>query len=266
MSKEFKTFDSDRVFKVKKPVMNGNDVRMWQSEIKKQFKKLNIDCPIVCDGYYGVSTRSFTADLCHSLGMTAHKVMADGVTPHLRWHIVNNEFTASQKKYKAKRTEYRKKLRARYKRISARVHAPVSKILQDSWGFHPPVHDGIDIITEPDATLYAMIKAKVIDVRSSGWWGKGAPSPAIAAKGDGIIQLEVLETIGPFKKGHHIGYGHAEKAKVKVGQIVEAGDKIGHAGLANAWHIHFMYNGGADNRGIGTIDPRAILDYSVKHG
>lgn len=267
MSKEFKTFDSDRTFVVKKPVMHGNDVKLWQTEVKNQFKKLKIDCPIVVDGYFGVSTRSYTADLCHALGMTSGRVMAKGITPHLRWHIANNELTSSQKKYKAKRTKYRQELRAKYKRIVVRVHAPVSKILQDSWGYHPGVHDGLDVICEADATLRAMVKAKVIDVRPSGWWGLGAPSnPTLKAKGDGIIQLEVLESVGPFKKGQHIGYGHAEKATVKVGQIVNAGDKIGHAGFANAWHIHLMMNDGSTTKGIGTFDPRPALDYSVKNG
>jgi murein DD-endopeptidase MepM/ murein hydrolase activator NlpD len=161
----------------------------------------------------------------------------------------------------AKYKDYRARLRRSWDR--ADVHPPVAKILADTWGYHPPVHDGVDVICPPNAVLFAMCKAKVIDVRSGGWWGK-APSGDVT-KGDGIIQLEVLENIGPFKKGHHIGYGHAEKATVKVGQTVNAGDVIGHAGLAVAWHVHLMYNDGSTKKGIGNIDPRPILDYSVGH-
>ena len=109
-----------------------------------------------------------------------------------------------------------------------------------------------------------MVKSKVIDVRASGWWGK-APSGQVS-KGDGIVQLEVLESVGPFKKGQHIGYGHCEHARVRVGQVVQAGETIALAGLAVAWHIHLMVNDGGTKKGIGTRDPRPHLDYSVKHG
>ena len=258
---------SQRTFVVKKPVMHGRDVQAWQEEVDDQFRRMAIDCPIVKDGRYGVATRSYTASLCHALGISEKIAMKDGVTPELRKKIRTRDLTATEKKRMANRKVYRQALRVRYKAIGSPVHPPVDRILQDSWGFHPPVHDGLDVITQPDAVLYAMVKCKVIDVRSSGWWGKGAPSnPSLKAKGDGIIQLEVLETVGPFKKGYHIGYGHAEKAKVKVGQIVEAGTPIGHAGFANAWHIHLMYNTGATKMGIGNRDPKPLVDYSVKNG
>lgn len=260
---------SQRTFVVKKPVMHGSDVLAWQKEVKDQFRRMAIDCPIVIDGKYGVACRSYTASLCHALGINEKTAMKDGTTPELRTKIRNRDLTAAEKKTmdSQSRKDYRAALRRRYKAIGSPVHPPVDRILQDSWGFHPPVHDGLDVICQPDAVLYAMVKCKVIDVRSSGWWGKGAPNdPKLRAKGDGIIQVEVLETVGPFKKGYHIGYGHAEKAKVKVGQVVEAGTPIGHAGFANAWHIHLMYNTGSTKMGIGNKDPRPIVDYSVKNG
>lgn len=254
---------SDRTFVVKKPTMRGSDVRDWQNLVKAEFKRMKVDCPIVVDGYYGVATRSYSASLLHAFGMTASTVMKKGLTPQTRTRVQKRNFTDSQKKMAQKRRgAYLKKLRARW----TKVHPPTNKILADSWGYHPPIHDGIDVITPPDAVIFAMVKCKVIDVRSGGWWGKGAPSPAVAARGDGIIQVEVLETVGPFKKGDHIGYGHAEKAQVKVGQVVEAGKPLGRAGMANAWHIHLMLNNGSTSKGIGNKDPRAILDYSVKHG
>lgn len=255
---------SDRTFVVKKPLMRGEDVHNWQREVKSQFNKMKIDCPIVVDGYFGVATRSYTAALCYSLGMVPRRVMDNGVTHRLRDRIRNGDFTAAEKKAWANRDEYRKGLRARW---NIKVHAPVNQILADSWGYHPGVHDGLDVICPPDAIIFAMVKSKVIDVRSSGWWGLGAPTdPNVRAKGDGIIQVQVLETVGPFTRGYHIGYGHAEKSQVKVGDIIEAGKPLGRAGLANAWHIHLMYNDGSTSKGIGNRDPRSILDYSVKNG
>lgn len=143
------------------------------------------------------------------------------------------------------------------------VASPLAKILEDSWGYHPGVHDGIDLICEPDATLYAICDAVVIDVRSGQWWGKGAPADsALREKGNGIIQLECLVDAGPFSQGQHIGYGHAEHARVKVGQRVQAGDAIGKAGFANAWHIHLMVNDGDTSKGVGRRDPGPFVTYA----
>ena len=263
--------DKSRTFVVQKPRMKGDDVKKWQQDVKKLFKKLRINCPIVADGVYGPATRSYTAALVHASGMSAGTQMKNGVTPELRIKLRHNDLTDAQRKAKASdaRKDYRAKLRTQYaQKLTPKVHRPVVHILQDSWGYHPGVHDGLDVITQPDPVIFAMVKSKVVDVRSSGWWGLGAPrDPQLKAKGDGIIQLEVLEDVGPFKKGMHIGYGHAEKARVKVGQVVEAGHAIGHAGFANAWHIHLMVNDGSQGtRGVGTQDPRPLLNYAVKNG
>jgi len=256
-----------RTFKVDNPLMKGSDVKTFQRRIKELFKKMNIDCPIKADGIYGTHTRAYAAALVHANGMSATVQMKDGVTPKLREKLrnVDGSLTAAQKKTKAsaKRKAYRNDLRKRWSQ--QRVAKPVNTILADSWDYHPPVHDGIDVICAPNAPIFAMIRSKVVDVRSGGWWGK-APSGDVT-KGDGIIQLEVLETVGPFRKGDHIGYGHSEKACVKVGQIVQAGQLLGHAGLAVAWHVHLMLNDGSvGTRGVGNKNPRAILEYTKKNG
>jgi murein DD-endopeptidase MepM/ murein hydrolase activator NlpD len=152
--------------------------------------------------------------------------------------------------------------------VSPPVAAPVNPILEHSWGWHPGVHDGVDLITEGDDVIYAICDATVIDVRSSGWWGKGARAAGghSIADGDGIIQLRCEVDAGPFRKGLHFGYGHSEKATVKVGDRVKAGQMIGHAGFANAWHIHFMVNDGSTTRGVGDRDPWPFVDYAVRKG
>lgn len=260
-----------RTFKIDDPALKGDDVKSWQAEIKAEFDKLDISCPIVADGVYGIATRSYTASLCNALGMIASEVMAQGVTPELRTRIRHRDLTRveAQRMSSPELIEWRRQLRKRYDDSSVNVHRPVTKIVEDSWGYHPGVHDGLDVICVPEAVCFAMVKSKIIDVRSSGWWGLGAHASAghPISDGDGIVQMEVLETVGPFVKGHHIGYGHNEKAVVHVGQIVEAGATVAHAGFANAWHIHMMYNDGSPGtRGVGNLDPRGILDYAVAHG
>lgn len=258
-----------RTFSIESPLMKGNDIQLWQRDIPREFEKMGIDnCPIVVTGSYDVATRSYTASLCHALGLDAGHEMAKGVTPALRSKIRNRTMTPAEDRlfHSAGLVAYRRALRARW--AAVKTHMPVTKILADDWGYHPGVHDGLDVICLPNATVFAMCKAKVFDVRASGWWGLGAaPSGGHAvSEGDGIVQLQVLEDLGPFKKGHHIGYGHVEHAKVKQGDVVEAGDAIALAGFAKAWHIHLMYNDGSTSKGIGNIDPRAILDYTVRHG
>lgn len=254
----------ERTFVVhKKNPMKGADVKRWQETIKREFGRLKIKVPIKADGIYGVHTRSYSAAFLRAVGVLP-SAMKDGLTPELRTKMTYRQKTAAEKqRYRAKTTlAYRKKLRAQW--APRKVHRPVATILADSWGYHPGVHDGLDVICLPNAPLFAMVKSRVIDVRSGGWWGK-APSGDVS-KGDGIVQLAVLESVGPFKKGMHIGYGHCESARVKVGDVVEAGDFIALAGLAVAWHIHLMVNNGNTSKGVGDQDPRKFLDYAVKHG
>lgn len=260
-----------RTFIIDAHVMQGADIKTWQADVKAAFSRLGIRCPIVVDGVYGQATRSFTAALCMAEGLaSAKKAMEKGVTPELRIKLRNDALSDGEKKRRDSkaRKDYRELLKKRWHQYNNLVHAPVSKIIADSWGYHPGVHDGLDVISIEGAAAFAMVRSRIIDVRASGWWGLGAPSdPALKARGDGIVQMEVLDNNGPFKRGMHIGYGHCEHAHVKVGQIVEAGEVVALVGFANAAHIHLMVNdGSAGLRGVGNIDPKPLVDYAVKHG
>ena len=153
------------------------------------------------------------------------------------------------------------------------VASPLRRILGHSWGWHPGVHDGVDLICEADPVIFAICDGTIVDARSSGWWGKGAHASGghAVSEGDGIIQLQCSVSAGPFRPGLVFGYGHAEKATVKVGDKVRAGQIIGHAGFANAWHIHFMANDGHKRRGdggfsgVGDRDPWPYVDYAIEH-
>lgn len=259
-----------RTFKVDSPLMKGDDIREWQNELIHEFHQLEIDAPVETDGVYGVQTRSFTASLCHALGMDAGERMKDGVTPELRTRIRHRDLWKEEvERFESEEyIQYRRDLRERWNSDTGRVHQPVTKILQHSWGYHPGVHDGVDVICLPDIPIFAMVQCRVIDVRSAGWWGLGAPKdPILKAKGDGIISVTILDDIGPFTKGHVLGYGHAEKASVREGDVLKAGQVLGHAGFANAWHIHLMHNdGNVGTRGIGNLNPEPLLNYTIDHG
>ncbi|HMS83629.1 MAG TPA: hypothetical protein PKD12_08265 [Nitrospira sp.] len=258
---------SNVILVVKSPAMRGKTVRGFQKDLSAAFKRIGIDAPVHFDGIYGPTMRGLTAALLHANGCSAGKLMTNGITPALRSKIRNDDYTAAEKKLKGSvsRTTYRAELRKRWKNQSGpQVHAPVTKIVTDDWGYHPGVHDGVDVCTDIETVAFAMVKSKIIDVRAGGWWGNN-PSGDVS-KGDGIVQMEVLETVGPFKRGMHIGYGHCEKAKVKVGQIVEAGTPVAMVGLAVVYHIHLMVNDGSTTRGVGDRDPRPLIDYAVKNG
>ena len=257
---------SSRTFKLTQPRMQGADVKDWQRLVRDQFRAWKIEYPVELDGVYGPASRDATAALLAAHGIN-RKAMEHGVTPALRTKVRHRRRTVREQAMFLRRKSFRAKLRKRYAKVE--LAWPARTVLGDSWRYHPPVHDGMDVITPVDASIFAMVRSKVIDVRSSGWWGKGAqPSPGHpVSDGDGIIQLEVLENVGPFRKGQHIGYGHAEHATVKVGQIVDAGDRIGRAGYANAAHVHLMLNDGTvGTRGIGNLDIGPRYDEVIKKG
>jgi len=249
-----------RTFKAKGS-MRGVDVRLWQITLRKQFHTWQVDYPLAADGHYGPVTRSATRDALKGLGI-AQDAMRDGITPQLRRKVRNKHLTPTEKARYAARAAWRRQLRKKF--TGKGVAAPITKILTSANGWAGKGHDGVDLICNPNVPIMAICDAEVIDVRGGGWWGK-SPSGDVT-KGDGIIQLKCLTDVGPFKKGMHFGYGHAEHATVKKGDRVKAGEVIGKAGLAVAWHIHFMVNAGGTTRGVGDRDPMPFVNYAMKHG
>ncbi|CAB4894751.1 unannotated protein [freshwater metagenome] len=261
---------SSRTLKVTTPPMRGEDVAGWERTMNKVLQGWGAKTYRHPEsGAYGVGDRSLAASIAYGYGIAAG-ALEGGITPELRIKIRNKRFSSAELERYHVRADWRRRLVKRLEQASEPgVHRLVAKVTQDSWGWHPPVHDGIDLICPANALLYAPARCRVIDVRSSGWWGKGAqPSGGHpVSDGDGIIQVELLETVGPLKKGLHLGFGHAEGARVRVGQVVQAGDVLGHAGFANAWHVHFMVNDGRFGlQGRGSQDPRPITDYCQKNG
>ena len=245
-------------------LMSGPDIRSWQETLKRQFDLWKVDYPLAIDDDYGAITRDASLTVLFGLGMEK-ALMKNGVTPQLRAKVRNEDLTAVERTRKAARAKWRAQLSERFAR-SARLGPPIAQILSHENDWAGTGHDGVDLICKPNAPIFAICDAEVIDVRAGGWWGKSAPrDPTVRARGDGIIQLKCLVDDGPFRRGLHFGYGHAEDATVRVGQVVKGGQQIGRAGMANAWHIHFMVNRGGHRRGIGDHDPMPYVRYASGH-
>jgi murein DD-endopeptidase MepM/ murein hydrolase activator NlpD len=261
---------SDRTFVVKQPHMEGADVLEWQKWLNDQARFWGVNYQIPEDGDYGIGTRDMTASIVHGLGLSsASEAMKDGVTPELRIKLRNKKLSPVElARYHGPRKLWRMAWKKKHEGGGS-VHTPAAHILADSWGYHPPVHDGVDLITPPNEPLLAICDGTIVRVQAGGWWGKGAPSnPAVKAKGDGIIVLRCDIDAGPFKPGLLFGYGHAEGAVVKEGDKVKAGQKIGEAGLANAYHAHFMVHGPDTSPpvgGTGDRDPMPYVDFAKKN-
>lgn len=251
--------------------MEGSDIREWQRWIKDTFNRWNINYPVEVDGVYGVGTRSATASMLYCLGIYHVKAMENGVSPKLRSKARHRKLNANERARFIARAGHRRKLRKRFKMGgTGHLAPPLNRILQHSWGWAPG-HDGVDLICDPRAIGYAICDGIVRRADNGGWWGKGAPSPAVAAKGDGIVIIQSTVNVGRFgrgrfRKGMCFGYGHAENVEVSVGERVKAGQRICEAGMANAWHFHFMVNGGsyANTQGRGDRDPWPFIARALK--
>jgi murein DD-endopeptidase MepM/ murein hydrolase activator NlpD len=257
---------SERTFKVQARHMRGDDIAEWQRTLLSHMRSWGWqDVPLVADGDYGAVTRSFTSMVLKGHGI-AQEEMTRGVTPALRIKVRNRRLTAAERARKAWRTPWRVSMRTHFSRKP--VHVPVRSVITDLHGFKPG-HDGIDIICPANEPLHAICDGVIRRV-SDDWWGLGNPGGALGDKGDGIIILESLAQAGPFRPGLKFGYGHAEGPKVREGQRVRAGEVIGRAGFAVAWHLHFMVNDDPPKdgfyRGVGDRDPRPYLDYARKEG
>jgi murein DD-endopeptidase MepM/ murein hydrolase activator NlpD len=258
---------SARTFKVQARHMHGDDVEEWQRTLLSHMRAWGWEgVPLTPDGDYGAVTRSFTSLVLKGHGI-AQEEMQHGVTPALRIKVRNRRLSAAELARKVARQPWRIRMRTHF--TARHVASPLAHVITDTWGYHPGVHDGVDIICPPNEPARAICDGIVRRV-SDDWWGLGNPGGALGDKGDGIIIVESLTQAGPFRPGLKFGYGHAEGPKVRVGQRVRAGDVIGRAGFAVAWHLHFMVNDDKPvdgfYRGTGDRDPRPFLNYARKEG
>lgn len=263
---------SERTFKVGAGIA-GPDVRAWQESLHAELRRWGIKRPgrlLTIDGEYGAQTRATTSLVLKGLGIPQER-MAHGVSPWLRTKVRARRLDRSEGARMLARWPWRV---AFVRKQNSAVSSPLAVITTDTWGWHPGVHDGLDLGCPEGEPLRAMVAGKIVRADAGGWWGLGAkPSPGHPiSDGDGIVILEVGENVGPFRKGMHVGYGHAESARVKKGDHVEAGEIIARAGWANAPHVHLMVNNGKHRRadgtplGIGDRDPAPFYRYARRNG
>lgn len=258
-----------RTFKLDTPHVRGDDVRAWQDFLLNRFDRWNIDYPLVADGDYGQATRAATASFMRAWGVeSAMEAMKDGLTPWWRSKLRDDRRSDAEDAAfnSAERRAYRRALRDRFNTMD--VCYPVPNLVTDDWGYHPGVHDGVDLVGAWKQPVLAICTGRIVRVDPSGWWGNNPqPSPGHpVSEGDGIIILECSISSGPFRPGLHFGYGHTEPATVEEGEHVKAGQMIGHMGWARIAHVHFMVNDDAPvndfYRGTGDRDPMPYLDYA----
>jgi len=243
-----------RVLKLdRRDMQKGEDVKALQAALNARARARGLPT-IKVDGIFGEQSLASVTAVGRALGAAESTLAKRKATIGLQRII---RFPATRNPAQLKRAKERKQ---------KSCSMPVARLITDTWGYHPGVHDGVDLICPPREPALAVCRCKVVRVDAAGWWGKGAPSdPAVRAKGDGVIILRSLVDSGPIRKGMNFVYGHAEGACVRVGQTVEAGQVIGEAGLANAWHIHFCVNTRTDTKGVGDRDPRPILEHLKSH-
>ena len=254
----------ERTYKVDQPRMTGGAIDNWQKRLNGMMKRWEIEYRIEEHGIYGVETRDLSRKVVFGLGIDLRQ-LDQGVTREMRIKVKDIDLSDLERKrfHSKRRKEFRKRLKDKH--AGGGVCSPLVKITASSNGF-TSIHDGVDLICPADAPGFAICKAKVVRADKDGWWGLGAPAdPVLRAKGDGIVIIRSLVDIGPIKKGMNLCYGHAEKPRVKVGDIVHAGQRICDAGFANAWHFHFMINHNPNTRGVGDRDPMPIVKYAIAH-
>jgi murein DD-endopeptidase MepM/ murein hydrolase activator NlpD len=253
------------------PPMLGRDVANLNRAVHDRLKSRGIDVPLPNHDKFTLAAALAAIEAGYFLGLLEDTILATDAGRRMctegAQHLIRNpDERTDEQLQRAKEREPQIARGPRYYReLRGGVATPADPILQHSWGFQAG-HDGVDLITEGDDIIYAICDAVVIDVRSEGWWGSN-PKPGSGhpiSDGDGIIQIECLVDDGPFRKGMHFGYGHAEKSTVAVGDTVKAGQKLGHAGFANAWHVHFMVNDGSTTKGIGTMDPWPFVEHALR--
>lgn len=110
-------------------------------------------------------------------------------------------------------------------------------------------HEGVDYAAPVGAVVVAPCEGKVVNVGQV--WGK--------AFGQNSVLLKV--------KGGHLLFAHLSSNKVKIGQMVKAGDflgKVGKDGNVTGPHLHMELQAGPGWKKGGGLDPKELIGGAEK--
>lgn len=107
-----------RTFKLTTPLMTGDDIREFQSDLQARFAAWTINETVGADGYYGQGTHDAAQQVCTGLGILPDVAMKHGVAPDLRVKIrhpetrtadeITRSESAGAKEFRAKLCEQHK--------------------------------------------------------------------------------------------------------------------------------------------------------------
>ncbi len=113
-------------------------------------------------------------------------------------------------------------------------------------------HAGVDISMAEGTPLIALCRGTIAAV-SHTWYSSSN------GKGQGLVTIKSGVQVGPFPPGTMFGYGHPDTIFVKVGDTVEAGERIALSGNPGGGpHLHFFVNTAGVAGGNGNTNPTAI--------
>lgn len=111
---------SSRTFRLTSPHMHGDDVRLLQTTLAKQFRDWGVKYPLKIDGDYGPETRDALESALYGLGI-AQTTLERGVTPALRIKLRAKQLTAAERKRYDGRAAWRKRLAGRFEGSGAEL-------------------------------------------------------------------------------------------------------------------------------------------------
>ena len=76
----------DDTFRIQSPLMEGEDIRVFQQVINARFEVWKVTRTIEVDGEYGSITRHAARQVAHGMGL-AKRYYPGGITPELRRRI-----------------------------------------------------------------------------------------------------------------------------------------------------------------------------------
>jgi hypothetical protein len=119
-----RTAAKPRTIRLTSPPMRGDDVRLLQVTINRQYRTWGVAAKIAEDGVYGQQTRAHLRTVLYGLGIEQRR-LDNGVTPELRVKLRRKRLTRAERRRYEARAPWRRRLVKRYRSSSDAVAAAV---------------------------------------------------------------------------------------------------------------------------------------------